>query len=337
MNSRWQSLIGHDWAVQLLTAAITHGRIGHAYLFTGPAHIGKITLARLFTQALNCLDHNPQQRPCGICRPCQLIANDRHSDVHILTPELSSRGIPSIKINAIRELQRDLQLTAAEGRYKIAIIRQFDAANINAANAFLKTLEEPPNNVILLLTATDADALLDTIRSRCRTIQLRPLATADIETALQTRWQLPPAEAQTLAHIANGRLGWALRAHHDPTLQATRQTHLDHLDTTLQGDHIIRFNLADKLAKKAADLPPLLQTWVSWWHDLILLQTGRPLGHLTNIDRQTTLNQYAQTLTPAQTLTSLQQTQETILHLDRNVNTRLALENLFLTYPFPAH
>ena len=115
------------------------------------------------------------QRPCGKCRACSLIAADRHPDVRVLEPEATDRGTQSLKIEQIRGLQQDLSLSAYEGRYKIAIIRDFDAALPSAANAFLKTLEEPPAKVVLLLTATDADELLPTIASRCHTINLRPI------------------------------------------------------------------------------------------------------------------------------------------------------------------
>jgi DNA polymerase-3 subunit delta' len=121
------SIIGHDWAVDLLQAAVLHQRIGHAYLFTGPAQVGKATLARVFAQALNCQSDYLNNRPCGVCRSCKLIAAGRHPDVRVLTPELNSRGQPVIKIEQMRELQKELSLGTFEARYKIAILADFDA------------------------------------------------------------------------------------------------------------------------------------------------------------------------------------------------------------------
>ena len=154
--NEWNRIVGHDWAVDILRAAIRHERVGHAYLITGPAQVGKTTLARTFAQALNCQAADVAARPCGKCRPCQLIAADRHTDVRLLQPEVGSRGNPIIKIDQIRTLQQELSLAAYEARWKVAILRQFEAANASAANAFLKTLEEPPRQVVLLMTATDA-------------------------------------------------------------------------------------------------------------------------------------------------------------------------------------
>jgi DNA polymerase III subunit delta' len=335
--TNWNQIVGHEWAVQLLGGAIAHQRIGHAYLITGPAQIGKTTLARTFAQALNCEAEHVTERPCGECRACKLIAIDRHPDVRLIEPEVSSRGSLSLKIETIRELQRGLNLAAYEGRYKVAILKRFDAANQNAANAFLKTLEEPPNNVILLLTATDADTLLDTITSRCRTVGLRPLPVSLIEQSLATRWNVPDEQAHLLAHLADGRLGWAVQAAQEPAILQERTDQMAQLQTILAGNRGGRFAQADKLANKPELIPPLLQIWLSWWRDLLLLNQGNANGRftpLTNIDQEATLHQQARRWDRKTLLHSLQQTRRALWQLERNANTRLVLENLFLVYPF---
>jgi DNA polymerase-3 subunit delta' len=332
--SGWDSLIGHQWAVELLSGAIRYDRVGHAYLFTGPAQVGRATLARLFAQALNCLEPDPERRPCGHCRACQLIAAERHPDVRLVSGEVSGRGKRVLKIDQIRALQQDLSLAAYEGRWKVAILTDFDAANANAANAFLKTLEEPPANVILLLTAADADTLLETITSRCRTIALRPLPTEVIERALVERWQTPADQAHLLAHLADGRLGWALQASRDPAILKERQTALETLQTALQQSRTGRFALADKLSQRPENLPDILRQWISWWRDLALLAWGReqPEG-LTNLDFLAYLEEAVRHWPAGQILGALRGTELALWQLERNVNVRLALENLFLGYP----
>lgn len=336
MSTNWNLIVGHEWAVQLLSNAIHHDRIGHAYLITGPAQIGKTTLARTFAQALNCTAAD--ERPCGQCRACKLIAADRHPDVRLVEPDVSSRGKPSLKIDQIRTLQQGLSLAAYEGQYKIAILTQFEAANANAANAFLKTLEEPPHNVVLLLTANDADTLLPTIASRCRTIGLRPLSTDLIEQNLTTRWHVAAEQAHLLACLADGRLGWAVQASQDDTLLTARAAQLTHLRDMLGGSRVLRFALADKLSRKPEDLPDMLQNWLSWWRDLVVLAQARRSHHpprlaITNIDHEARLHQLAAAWTADRILESLQQTNLALWQLQRNANTRLVLENLFLTYP----
>lgn len=327
--SEWQKIIGHEWAVEMLAGAIQHDRIGHAYLITGPAQVGKTTLAITFAMALNCLSDGT--RPCGTCRPCTLIASGKYPDVSMVEPEISNRGKKTIKIDTMRDLQRKLQLAAVEARYKIGIISEFDAANTNAANAFLKTLEEPPGETVLILTATEADALLDTIKSRCRVVGVRPIPTEQIQQALVTRWHVSAEQAHLLAHLANGRLGWAVDASQDPALIQLRLDQLTLLHEILGSNIVSRFKHAEKLAKQPDKLFDLLNIWLTWWRDLVLLFNDSE--NLINIDERTRLEQLMAIWPAEDILTSLNQTKSTLWQLERNVNIRLALENLFLTYP----
>jgi DNA polymerase-3 subunit delta' len=332
----WNQIVGHEWAVQLLVGAIRHGRVGHAYLITGPEQIGKTTLARTFAQALNC-EAPIGQRPCGQCRACTLIAADRHPDVRLLLPEISGRGKLTIKIEPIRELQQALALSAHEARMKVAILKRFDAAGANAANAFLKTLEEPPANVVLLLTANNADTLLPTITSRCRTVALRPLPAALVEESLMTRWRVKVDEAHLLAQLADGRLGWAVQASRDPALLEARMAQLKMLKEAMAGNRVARFALAEKLAAKPETLPELLKTWLTWWRDAGLLAYSQgKIGAISNLDEQERLRHLAQSCSREQLLIALCQTETAVRQLEQNANGRLVLENLLLSYPSPS-
>jgi len=331
----WRPIVGHDWVVRLLSNSVAHGRIGHAYLFTGPEQIGKMTLARTLAQALNC-EAAPDERPCGRCRACRLTAEDKHPDVRVVLPEISERGTAAIKIDAIRRLQQDLSLSAYEGRFKVALLRRFDAANASAANAFLKTLEEPPTNVILLLTASASDSVLPTINSRCRTVTMRPVPAEAIEEVLMARHGVAAAEANLLAHVAEGRLGWAIRAHRDRALLQERVAQLETLQKALESALVGRFALAESLARRADALPALLRTWLSWWRDLALLAYGpRRDEAISNIDEVERLARLARQWPRPKVLASLQQTEAALRQLAQNANARLVLENVLLTYPEP--
>ncbi len=329
----WAQLAGHDWATTLLADAIRQERVGHAYLLTGPDQIGKTSLARLVAQTLNC-EAEPEQRPCGVCRACRLIAADRHPDVRLVTPEVNDRGALSIKIDQIRELQQALSLSAYEARHKVAIIERFDATSIGAANAFLKTLEEPPPGVVLLLTADEADSLLSTIVSRCRTIHLRPVPAATIDELLQTRHGAPPDKATQLAHMAAGRPGWAVVALQNESYLDERNSQLETLSQAIAGSRVARFALAEQIARHPEKITPMLQTWLSWWRDLAQFAFNGPTnGDLSHVDRHEELSRFAQGWSRAEIMRGLQLTDTALRQIARNANTRLALEVMFLGYP----
>lgn len=340
--SEWDRIAGHNWTIESLRQAIQYDRIGHAYLITGPGQVGKTTLARTFAQALNCEEPQTSKRPCGRCRPCVLIGSDRHPDVRMVEPELSARRIRSLKIDQVRELQQELSLTAAETQYKVAILTNFDAANANAANAFLKTLEEPPRNVILILTASNSESLLPTITSRCRLLTLRLLPITVVQRYLEEIDQTEESRIQLLAHLSGGRIGWAIKAALDPSVMQVRNDHLALLRGLIVKSRVGRFSLAENLAKDSEELSDMLRTWLTWWRDLILLKTAGSLEQspagvrfsvITNIDNEGELKALSHRLTSQLVLQGLKSTNRALWQLERNANTRLVLENLFLAYP----
>lgn len=321
-------VVGHEWAVQQLQQALSYQRARHAYLITGPSSIGKTTLARALAMALNCT--NPD-RPCGQCRSCQLISRNAHSDISLIEAERVG-GI--LKIEQIRDLQRTLALRPYEASHKIAILQRFHEANPATQNALLKTLEEPAENVVLILTAEYPDRLLPTIHSRCQILNLRPLPFEQVESALHSRFtQLDHQHLTLIARLAGGRLGWAIRTAEDPNELTLRETALTTLETILGSpQRVNRFQVAESLAKDKDTLLLTLDYWLTYWRDALLLTT-QAAAPIINIDHQTLLQSVAAQLNADMTHAALQATREAITQLHQNVNTRLLVEVLLLNYP----
>lgn len=325
-NSRPWPVIGHDWAVDHLARALQHGRMRHAYLFAGPRQIGKTTLARAFAAALNCTGDAP---PCGECRSCKLILKSAHPDLSIIEAE-QDEG--QIKIDQVRHLQQTLALRPYEARYRVAILRRFDAARPAAQDALLKTLEEPAPNAVLILTADSAERLLPTIISRCQPLNLRPLAIETVRDALEWNYNAQQDVAKTLAQLSGGRIGWAINALQDSEILDQRATALDALESILVENRRARFDLADSLSKDKGDLHALLDTWQVYWRDVLIAASGSR-AFLTNYNRREQVETLAHQIGVEGAESALKATRRTIEYLGRNVNVRLALEVLLLDYP----
>lgn len=327
LTDNW-GLIGHEWAVDLLASRLATGRTGHAYLITGVPGTGRFTLALRFTQAMNCQSADwPFGVPCGHCRACTLIARGVHPDVQVIRADGRS-----IKIEAIRDLQRDLTVSPIEGRYRVAIIEEMQTATDQAADALLKTLEEPPASTRLILTADAAENVRPTIVSRCQVVPLRPVRPQAIAAALMQRYDLPADEANTLARLAAGRPGWAITAVDDENQLARRREMIDMLLDVLRAGRTERFNLSERIARDNS-LPLLLETWQSWWRDLLLTVEGSSVAPV-NADRWEELRALTYDVTSEEVRRALLAIRRTMDALSKNANARLALDVMFLDMPY---
>ena len=323
------NLLGHQWAVELLQGHIRRNAVRHAYLFTGPEGVGRRTLALWFAQALACENPPAPGEACGTCRNCRLFARQAHPDLHIVA---KAEDTTVIKVEQIRALERQLALTPHSAPYRVALLTNFEEANPSAANALLKTLEEPPPRVILLLTAASAEALLPTVVSRCEVLRLRPMPIGELSAGLQTAYGVPSDEADFLAHLAGGRPGFALRLHQHPDLLASRTETIGAMLALLSANRIQRFAFAEQAAKSRDDLYAMLTVWLSVWRDVLMLTNGAAVEP-THIDYRPTLEALAASLTAPQALYVVQTLTQALDDLKHFVNARLVAENVVLALP----
>ena len=328
-----------DWAVNLLRSHAARdaqdgrGQLRHAYLFTGPEGVGRQTLAIRFAQALNCPFPPEQGGFCGVCRDCRQLQSLAHPDLSLLLPE---EGHKDILIDQVRGLQHTLALSPYTAAYRIALLPDFQRSTDQAQNALLKTLEEPPDKVILLLTAHTPEQLLATIVSRCEVIRLRPASIRSTQDYLQTEKDLSSEKARLLAHLSGGRVGAAIRLAEDPTALARRHEQLETLLGLLPAQRFERFKLAASLARPwdraRQNLGEVLPIWLSFWRDVFLISAGGSLS-LTNVDLAVQVDQVASQVSSSQSRALVVAHEQALGQLDAYVNVQLLAETLLLQWP----
>jgi DNA polymerase-3 subunit delta' len=321
--------------VELLQRSLARGRLGHAYLFTGHQLVELESLARTLAKTLNC--QNPVQTGgaatdcCDACLSCRKINGDNHADIHWARPESKSRVIT---IDQTRGLMREIQLKPTGAEFKVAIIAGADRLNVQAANAFLKTLEEPPQKSILILLSTEPQRILETILSRCLRLNFSTESVRALDTA-QAGWlakfgALAASEQKSLLgryrllDVLLQKLG-ETRARVDEALTARSplQKH-DEAEKELRDkwEDELKAGIEAEYRRQRADLLLLVQ----WWLRDVWLHTLAAGGELFNFPQIAGAEAVARRITPRQARENLQTLEQTQRLLHTNVQESLALE-----------
>jgi DNA polymerase-3 subunit delta' len=217
----------------------------------------------------------------------------------------------------------------------VAIFLRFQEANDNAANASLKTLEEPPAHAVLILTADNPEQLLPTVVSRCEILRLRPLPIAAVEADLLERG-VDEERARLLAHISSGRPGYARSLVEDATLLEKRELWLNDLQTLLPNSRVAKFAYAEKLARDKDSIRQVILIWLSYWRD-VMLRVAQAETPLVNIDRNMEIEFLAGRLDLSTARRVVSDLENGLDKMERNVNPRLLAEVLLLDWPKLSH
>jgi DNA polymerase-3 subunit delta' len=325
----FRDVIGHSSTIAALQTAVARQRVAHALLFHGEAAIGKRLTADRFAQALSC-EQGPSNRiidPCGTCRSCRQIDAKTHPDFFVIEPDAES-ATPQIKIEQVREIEQQMVYRPLVGERKICVVDDADRMTIGAANALLKTLEEPPDHSLFLLISGRPASLPATIRSRCQALRFATPARTQVEHALVLKREMSPLDARLLAIVSEGRIGEALagdpeeiRADQREILQLMRPQSLQSTTEIL--------TTSEALAK--ADRVPHVLSWLTRWiRDLILLQVGGDLDSILFTDHLALLKEYANTAHTDALVDLLHDIEKTEQQAARHLNLQMALENILL-------
>jgi len=359
----WKSIVAQSRVKTLLTGMLASKRVAHAYLFSGPEGSGQDPAAIEFAKALLC--ERSGTEACGECRNCVRVEILQHpnltlvfslpagrneklgdlplsklsdADIALVQEQVRLKGlnpyhnvsIPkanTIKINSVRLIRKESSLAGFETGRRIFIILNAEEMAEDASNALLKTLEEPPENTILILTTSVPDRLLRTIVSRCQHVRLAPLSAGEIQAALEEREKVVPEEAAAVAKLSGGSYAKALQRLHSDLKERSREA-VDFLRTALGASREEIGNSIERIASahEKQDIGELLLLLQDWLRDAMLLKEGGATEPEDGDSLRRLVGRYTRIDLPG----AIAAVDRAVLLVDRNAYIPLVLLNLAL-------
>ncbi|HEX9022461.1 MAG TPA: DNA polymerase III subunit delta' [Geobacteraceae bacterium] len=310
-------ILGQENSIAVLSRSLAADRIAHAYLFDGIEGCGKKRTALAFIEAVFC----GRNEGCGLCPSCRKIAAGQHPDLHLVEPDGAF-----IKIDQIRELQRDLAFRPFEAPKKACIIDAADRLNPAAGNALLKTLEEPPGNALMVLITANPGGVLPTILSRCQRLHFSALPEATVATILRESGA-DQEDARIAASLSGGSMRKALEIGTQKALEE-RKGFLERICSLSLGEIVPLFAAAEELAADREKALELLDLLTAFLRDIMLVTGGS--REVVNSDLLPLIEREATAYPGGEIIERIGRVAETRRAIQGNVNPRLALEVLFM-------
>ncbi len=322
----YDEIIGHEQVKEHLMHAILSDKVNHAYIFNGPEGSGKRLLAEAFAMALQCEKGGPT--PCGSCRSCRQAADGNHPDIiHVTHEKPNTIGVDDIR----RQLNQDMAIKPYNGRYKIYIVDEAEKMNVQAQNALLKTIEEPPSYGIILLLTTKAEAFLPTILSRCITLNLRAVADSVIRAYLMKQYQIPDYQADTCVAFAQGNTGKAIRLATSGDFHELIDAVVSFMKRIDDTDLYELAGMVKQISEYKLSVPDYLDLMRIWYRDVLYMKTTNDVNGLIFKDEVYDIKKQAARHSYRGLETILEALEKAQVRYQANVNLDLLLELLLLT------
>ena len=322
----FDSVVGHEEIISHLQNAIRLGKVSHAYIFGGEHGAGKKLLASMFAMTLQCQEQGIE--PCMKCVSCRKALSKNHPDIISVTHEKpGSIGIDEIRAQVIN----DVGIRPYESPYKIYIINDADKLTLQAQNALLKTIEEPPAYAVILLLADNPDALLPTITSRCVLLSLKPVGDKLVKEYLMERMHSPDYQAEIQAAFAQGNIGRARqRADSSEFAELTANA----LQLLKHAKDMAVYELVDAIREMSGEKENIydyLELFLMWFRDVLLFKAAKEVDNLVFREEINYIKERAITSSYEGLEKIIQAIHTAESRLRANVNFDLVMELLFLT------
>jgi DNA polymerase-3 subunit delta' len=319
-------IIGHEQIITHLQNAITMGKVSHAYILNGPKESGKMMLAEAFAMALQCEKGGPDG--CLECHSCRQAISHNQPDIIYVTHDKPG----TLAIDEIREqVNNDIQIKPYSSRYKIYIIEDAEKMNPQAQNAILKTIEEPPAYGIILLLTTNADALLQTIRSRCIRLDIRAVRDEVIRDFLLKNYQIPDYYADVCVAFAQGNVGKAIQLVSSEHFNEIKSALVQLMKRVNDIDFYEMGAAVKQVSEFKLEIEDYFDLMLVWFRDVLYLKATNDVNGVIFKEEAYELKKQASQRSYNGIETILEALQKAKARIKANVNFDLVIELLLLT------
>lgn len=318
----FDKIVGQERAIALLKNLLKTNRIPHAFLIEGLKGAGKKRIALELAKGICC--DSRIERPCGSCASCIKAGHQSHPDIRLIEED------SSLKVDVIRDMQKEIQFKPYEGSRKVIIINSAEKMTIQAQNALLKTLEEPPAYATIILLANNGAGLLPTILSRCQLIKLVPAGKEVIQSYLQTEKGLSSEEARIIAAYSNGNIGRALKLQSDEEFREKRNTIIGLTRQLLDGKISELLERVGFFNDEKDSIEDIFDIFVCWYRDLLIFRETQQFDFIMNCDKIEEIRQQSKTINSHKAREIILIIEKNKSNMRSNVNFQLNIEVMLL-------
>ena len=322
----FKDVVGHKDIINYIRNAVTENKVSHAYILNGERGSGKKMLANLFATTLLCEEQGPD--PCNACHSCHQAESGNHPDIIRVTHEKPN----TISVDDIRrQVNEDIQIKPYQGPYKIYIIAEADLMTVQAQNALLKTIEEPPAYAVIFLLTENAEALLPTITSRCVMLKLRNIKDTLIRKYLMETMHVPDYKADMCTAFAQGNMGRAIMLASSDHFNEIREEAVQLLKYINEMDISEVTKAIKKIGTYKLEINDYLDIIMIWYRDVLLYKATKDMDKVVFKDQISYIQERAKKSSYEGIELILERLEKAKTRLKANVNFDLVMELLLLT------